>query len=135
MIWHLVVILKCLRSRKTTFHASYCACVKATAQRGLQLLCRAYGRAADGQEQQHWIVFEVTDTGCGVTQDGLQSLFKEYVQVCPQPCTTSPVFCILCSVLLSPVLCYSARRGVKIAPAFCAIMSCSWKRMEAVAVE
>lgn len=45
-----------------------------------RLLRRSYGKAAE--EQQHWIVFEVTDTGCGVTQDGLQSLFKEYVQVC-----------------------------------------------------
>lgn len=28
-----------------------------------------------------WLVFEVTDTGCGIRQDGLASLFTEYVQV------------------------------------------------------
>ena len=31
---------------------------------------------------QHWLVFEVVDTGCGIAPEGLQSLFKEYVQVC-----------------------------------------------------
>lgn len=30
---------------------------------------------------QHWLVFEVVDTGCGIAPEGLQSLFKEYVQV------------------------------------------------------
>ena len=29
----------------------------------------------------HWLVFEVADTGCGIAPEGLQSLFKEFVQV------------------------------------------------------
>lgn len=34
----------------------------------------------DGASDQ-WLVFEVTDTGCGISQHGLGSLFTEYVQV------------------------------------------------------
>lgn len=30
-----------------------------------------------------WLVFEVTDTGCGISKQGLASLFTEYVQVRP----------------------------------------------------
>lgn len=36
------------------------------------------GPAGEGEQ---WLVFEVTDTGCGISQDGLGSLFTEYVQV------------------------------------------------------
>lgn len=34
-----------------------------------------------GGESDQWLVFEVTDTGCGISQHGLGSLFTEYVQV------------------------------------------------------
>lgn len=34
-----------------------------------------------GAESDEWLVFEVTDTGCGISQRGLGSLFTEYVQV------------------------------------------------------
>lgn len=36
------------------------------------------GPAGEGDQ---WLVFEVTDTGCGISQHGLGSLFTEYVQV------------------------------------------------------
>ena len=39
---------------------------------------------ASGAESDEWLVFEVTDTGCGISQRGLASLFTEYVQVSPQ---------------------------------------------------
>lgn len=41
------------------------------------------------QEPDRWLVFEVSDTGCGVARDGLRSLFKEYVQVSPLHTTLS----------------------------------------------
>jgi len=28
-----------------------------------------------------WLVFEVTDTGCGIAKEGLHALFNDYVQV------------------------------------------------------
>ena len=32
-------------------------------------------------DSDEWLVFEVTDTGCGISQHALSSLFTEYVQV------------------------------------------------------
>ena len=43
------------------------------------MLCSA--DAADTNQTSEWLVFEVTDTGCGISQRGLASLFTEYVQV------------------------------------------------------
>jgi len=37
--------------------------------------------AVPAAESDQWLVFEVTDTGCGISQRGLASLFTEYVQV------------------------------------------------------
>ena len=42
------------------------------------------GHRSKAQQQKmpnHWLVFEVADTGCGIAPEGLQSLFKEFVQV------------------------------------------------------
>ncbi|KAA6420686.1 MAG: histidine kinase [Trebouxia sp. A1-2] len=36
--------------------------------------------AVPAAESDQWLVFEVTDTGCGISQRGLASLFTEYVQ-------------------------------------------------------
>ena len=33
-------------------------------------------------DNDQWLIFEVTDTGCGISQHALSSLFTEYVQVC-----------------------------------------------------
>lgn len=30
-----------------------------------------------------WLVFEVTDTGCGIAKEGLHALFNDYVQASP----------------------------------------------------
>ncbi|DBA83742.1 TPA: hypothetical protein ACH3X1_006273 [Trebouxia sp. C0004] len=38
------------------------------------------GPAVPAAESDQWLVFEVTDTGCGISQRGLGSLFTEYVQ-------------------------------------------------------
>ena len=32
-----------------------------------------------------WLVFEVTDTGCGIAKEGLHALFNDYVQASHQP--------------------------------------------------
>lgn len=37
--------------------------------------------ASPNGESGQWLVFEVTDTGCGISQHALSSLFTEYVQV------------------------------------------------------
>ena len=37
--------------------------------------------AAGGKLPEQWLVFEVADTGCGIAPEGLQSLFREFVQV------------------------------------------------------
>ena len=37
------------------------------------------GTSAPGQ----WLVFEVTDTGCGIAKEGLHALFNDFVQVGP----------------------------------------------------
>ena len=42
-------------------------------------VCADPGVPSDNSDQ--WLVFEVTDTGCGVSQHALASLFTEYVQV------------------------------------------------------
>jgi hypothetical protein len=36
-------------------------------------------------EHEKWLVFEVSDTGCGVAKEGLRSLFQEYVQASARP--------------------------------------------------
>ena len=39
-------------------------------------------RGSPGERQpQQWLVFEVADSGCGIGEAGLRSLFKDYVQV------------------------------------------------------
>ena len=39
-------------------------------------------KASPGErQQQQWLVFEVSDSGCGIGEAGLRSLFKDYVQV------------------------------------------------------
>ena len=47
------------------------------------MCCNADPAVAPGEHDQ-WLVFEVTDTGCGISQHGLGSLFTEYVQVLAQ---------------------------------------------------
>ena len=42
-------------------------------------VCRS--KAQQQKVPDHWLVFEVADTGCGIGPEGLQSLFKEFVQV------------------------------------------------------
>lgn len=46
-------------------------------------VCVLIADSSDGPaaESDEWLVFEVTDTGCGISQRGLGSLFTEYVQV------------------------------------------------------
>ena len=46
-----------------------------------ELLIVSAGPAVPAAESEQWLVFEVTDTGCGISQRGLASLFTEYVQV------------------------------------------------------
>ena len=41
----------------------------------------ALADSTETDESNEWLVFEVTDTGCGISQRGLASLFTEYVQV------------------------------------------------------
>ena len=41
------------------------------------------GRDGESGAPERCLVFEVTDTGCGVAKEGLCSLFKEYVQARP----------------------------------------------------
>lgn len=45
--------------------------------------CYVGAGGADSKEAScdEWLVFEVTDTGCGISKQGLASLFTEYVQV------------------------------------------------------
>ena len=38
-------------------------------------------KAQQPKMPNRWLVFEVADTGCGIAPEGLQSLFKEFVQV------------------------------------------------------
>jgi len=74
-------------------------------------------------ESDQWLVFEVTDTGCGISQRGLASLFTEYVQVsvvcklsmvqwcspscCVQRTASSlmPAFALFCSIACALLLC------------------------------
>ena len=46
-----------------------------------ELLIVSADPAVPAAESEQWLVFEVTDTGCGISQRGLASLFTEYVQV------------------------------------------------------
>lgn len=46
-----------------------------------ELLCVDVDLQVPTEEGDQWLVFEVTDTGCGISQRGLETLFKEYVQV------------------------------------------------------
>ncbi len=78
--------------------------------------------AVPAAESDQWLVFEVTDTGCGISQRGLASLFTEYVQVsvhtlslvqrcCPWCCiqrNASPfilAFVSFCSIACALLLC------------------------------
>ena len=46
-----------------------------------QCMSYALAESTETDESNEWLVFEVTDTGCGISQRGLASLFTEYVQV------------------------------------------------------
>lgn len=50
-------------------------------------VCCVVAEGADSREPscEEWLVFEVTDTGCGISKQGLASLFTEYVQVSKEP--------------------------------------------------
>lgn len=63
--------------------------------------------AVPAAESDQWLVFEVTDTGCGISQRGLASLFTEYVQVSVvHPITCPMVF----STITGPMVLHTAQR-------------------------
>jgi signal transduction histidine kinase len=39
-----------------------------------------------------WLVFEVTDTGCGIAKEGLHALFNDYVQARPASAELQALF-------------------------------------------
>ena len=52
----------------------------------LSLVCRPDSQGSTPQEAGtsapgQWLVFEVTDTGCGIAKEGLHALFNDFVQV------------------------------------------------------
>ena len=66
--------------------------------------------AVPAAESDQWLVFEVTDTGCGISQRGLASLFTEYVQV--------SVVCKLLMVQWCFPSCCAQRTASALMPAF-----------------
>ncbi len=68
-------------------HTRHCAWPAETTFIAFAVVCQSESSivsadpAVPAAERDQWLVFEVTDTGCGISQRGLASLFTEYVQV------------------------------------------------------
>ena len=67
----------------------------------LRCICRQDVQVNVSQEPStsapdSWLVFEVTDTGCGIAKEGLHALFNDYVQA-SQRLLPAPI-CLLFSV-------------------------------------
>ncbi len=61
-----------------------------------ELLMVSADPAVPAAESDQWLVFEVTDTGCGISRRGLASLFTEYVQVSVVRNLSVAQLCFLC---------------------------------------
>ena len=82
--------------------------------------------AVPAAESDQWLVFEVTDTGFGISQRGLASLFTEYVQVSVVHNSLLVQFCFLCCCIQfnASLLMLHLHRSVALHERVCFVSSC-----------